>query len=100
MENFDINVKDVGEISKFKSMSLRTINNETEIASTVDAVLLGYIANSDHVFQIGDFLYYVTYESTYEIPMKFVTSTKLASFLKFQMLQKYTQLKEVSVTKI
>ncbi|MBK8345028.1 MAG: hypothetical protein IPL12_18150 [Bacteroidetes bacterium] len=77
LENFDINVKDVGEISKFKSMSLRTINNETEIVPTVDAVLLGYIANSDHVFQIGDFLYYVTYESTYEIPMKFVTSTKI-----------------------
>ena len=72
MENFDIGVKSIADISKFKSMYLRTINSETEVVPTIDAFILRYLANIDHVFQIGDVLYYFTYELTYEIPMKFV----------------------------
>lgn len=72
MENFDIGVKSIADISKFKSMYLRTINSETEVVPTIDAFILRYLANIDHVFQIGDVLYYFTYE----IPMKFVILNK------------------------
>lgn len=76
LENFDSEVKSLNDITKFKSMSLRTINNETEVVPTIDAVILSHIANNQHVFQIADNLFFIDFESTYEIPMRYVTSLK------------------------
>ncbi len=73
---FDSEIKSLESISNFSSMTLRTLNGEQEIAPTIDAVVVSLLANSQQVFQIGDMLYYFTYDYTYKIPIEKVKISK------------------------
>lgn len=59
-------IQSLDQLSAFKSLTMRNYLGEQELAPTIDAVLLGYMVNKDNILQIGDTIYYFTYDRLFE----------------------------------